>query len=246
MDRLADEEGVTCIMNTQQDKDMVHWGVDLQALRARCLERGVLLERHPFPDFSADGLRVGLPAAVTALDALLECGHVVYLHCTAGMGRSPGVAIAYMYWFADYPTLDGAYTALTSVRPCGPNKEAIRNATCDVLYTQAPLGALPPPPDVRVSWPAHQGVNMAQEDRAVVQKRLRSARRSFSDPLGKPVLHSSWPLPAMASVIATLSAAAAAAMKSLTEARRKHESTEEESDVEVDDTSEASHEQRRL
>ena len=235
---------MTCIMNTQQDKDMVHWGVDLQALRTRCRERGLLLERHPFPDFSADGLRVGLPAAVMALDALLECGHVVYLHCTAGMGRSPGVAIGYMYWFKDYSSLDDAYTALTSIRPCGPNKEAIRNATCDVLYAQVPLGSLPPQPDVNVRWPEHQGVTLLQEDRVVVQRRLRSARRAgVTDPSGQPVLHSTWPLPAMATVIVTLGAA----LKSIAEELRKHESSEEEDVVEEEnEETEAIHEARRL
>ena len=97
--------------------------------------------RCPFPDFSAEGLRHGLPAAVSLLDGLLRevaspspaplaasfrpgfasarlraglsnclClkfptlrlalpqGHTVYLHCTAGMGRSPGAAPAAPPW----------------------------------------------------------------------------------------------------------------------------------------------------
>lgn len=78
--RLATEAGVTCVMNTQQDSDMAHWGVDLAAIQRRCTELGVVFVRYPFPDFSADGLRAGLPAAAAALDGLLEAGHVVYLH----------------------------------------------------------------------------------------------------------------------------------------------------------------------
>jgi hypothetical protein len=33
------------------------------------------------------------------LDVLLRANHRVYLHCTAGLGRSPGVAIAYQVGF---------------------------------------------------------------------------------------------------------------------------------------------------
>ena len=192
VDRLCEEEGVSCIFNTQQagaavsttprlahagsqDKDMAHWGVDLGELRQRCAERNVLLERHPFPDFSGEGLRAGLPAAVCALDALLEAGHRVYLHCTAGMGRSPGVAIAYLYWLRGYPSLDSAYTALTSIRPCGPNKEAIRNASCDLLRFQGPLGTLPPPP--AASWPEGDGVTLTDDDRRRITELLRAARK---------------------------------------------------------------------
>ncbi len=191
-------------MNTQQDKDMVHWGVDLAALQQRCRERGVLLERHPFPDFSADGLRAGLPVAVTALDGLLESGHRVYLHCTAGMGRSPGVAIAYMYWFRGHSTLEEAYSALTAIRPCGPNKEAIRNATCDVLHASGPLGTLPGTPDASVRWPETQGLSLSQEERTAVQRRLRAARGRIVDPNGVEIRYSAWPLPAALSAIAAL------------------------------------------
>ena len=51
----------------------------------------------------------------------------VYVHCTAGLGRAPAVCIAYMYWFGRRD-LDAAYDHLTSVRPCGPKKDAIRGA----------------------------------------------------------------------------------------------------------------------
>ena len=30
------------------------------------------------------------------------CGHRVYVHCTAGLGRAPAVCIAYVHWFGDH------------------------------------------------------------------------------------------------------------------------------------------------
>jgi protein-tyrosine phosphatase len=49
----------------------------------------------------------------------------VYVHCTAGLGRSPAVAIASLYWFTDLQ-LDEAYSYLTRIRPCGPSKVSKR------------------------------------------------------------------------------------------------------------------------
>ena len=35
IDRLSEVEGVTCIFNTQQDKDMEYWKVDFEAVKQR-------------------------------------------------------------------------------------------------------------------------------------------------------------------------------------------------------------------
>jgi hypothetical protein len=36
---------------------------------------------------------------VAALEWAISQGKMVYVHCTAGLGRAPAVAIAYLYWF---------------------------------------------------------------------------------------------------------------------------------------------------
>ncbi len=48
-----------------------------------------------------------LPVAVGILDKAIRekvngPGQKVYLHCRAGLGRSPSVAAAYLYWFENY------------------------------------------------------------------------------------------------------------------------------------------------
>ena len=174
LDRLTDEEGVTCILNTQQDKDMEYWHVDFSALREHCSQRSLLLARQPFPDFDGEGLRAGLPSAVALLDRLLRSGHRVYCHCTAGMGRSPGVAIGYLYWLQpEHASLDAAYAALTSVRPCGPNKEAIRLATCDLLHHGGQGGSLPSV--TGRAYPPHEGTQLDAEQRLRIERLLRDA-----------------------------------------------------------------------
>eukprot|EP00976_Prorocentrum_cordatum_P023019 469776-Prorocentrum_minimum.AAC.1 len=95
---------------------MVYWKVNAEDIKNRCAERDVVWERQPFPDFDAEGLRRGLPRAVAVLDVLLRANHRVYLHCTAGLGRSPGVAIAYQYWTGREYDLQSPYDSLTAIR----------------------------------------------------------------------------------------------------------------------------------
>jgi protein-tyrosine phosphatase len=132
IDHLVSEEGVGAVLNLQQDRDLQHWGVDVRALSARCAHHGVPLLRTPAVDFDPHSLRATLPSAVAALERARRDHGRVYVHCTAGLGRSPAVVIASLYWFHGIE-LDDAYAALTAIRPCGPNKEAIRGATYDLL-----------------------------------------------------------------------------------------------------------------
>jgi hypothetical protein len=55
-------------------------------------------------DRDRSSVRDNLPVAVGILDkAITEKakgpGETVYLHCCRGLGRSPSVAVAYLYWF---------------------------------------------------------------------------------------------------------------------------------------------------
>uniref|UniRef100_A0A061S536 Phosphoglucan phosphatase chloroplastic-like n=1 Tax=Tetraselmis sp. GSL018 TaxID=582737 RepID=A0A061S536_9CHLO len=136
---LASAERVTTILNLQQDRDLEYWGVDIHSIARRCEELGVELCRVPARDFDGDSLRNVLPRAVRALEEALRPPDArVYVHCTAGLGRSPGVCIAHMFWFGGLGSLDEAYEALTSIRPCGPKREAIRGATFDLLSGRQP------------------------------------------------------------------------------------------------------------
>jgi protein-tyrosine phosphatase len=60
---------------------------------------GLEVQRVPLLDFDQEDQRQHLPHAVSALARLLASGHIVYLHCNAGTGRSPLVAMAYLHWY---------------------------------------------------------------------------------------------------------------------------------------------------
>ncbi|KAL8551679.1 hypothetical protein ACS0TY_000665 [Phlomoides rotata] len=74
-----------------------------------------------------------LPAVVSILHkAIKRNGGVTYIHCTAGLGRAPATAVAYMFWSLNY-SLKEAHELIQSQRPCFPKLEAIKSATADIL-----------------------------------------------------------------------------------------------------------------
>ena len=89
--------------------------------------RGTLTHvRVPIRDFDPYDLRLKLPAAVAQLyKGEREGRGVGYVHCTAGLGRAPATAVAYMVWCKGFG-LQEAYAALYAVRPCHPKLAAIR------------------------------------------------------------------------------------------------------------------------
>ncbi|XP_021904107.1 phosphoglucan phosphatase LSF2, chloroplastic [Carica papaya] len=166
---LKQEENVAYILNLQQDKDVKYWGIDLQSITRRSRELGILHMRRPAKDFDPDSLRIQLPKAVSSLEwAISEGKGKVYVHCTAGLGRAPAVAIAYMFWFCGM-NLNTAYETLTSKRPCGPNKRAIRGATYDLAKND-------PWKEAFDSLPEHAFEDIADWERNLIQDRVRSLR----------------------------------------------------------------------
>jgi hypothetical protein len=148
VDRLVEKESVATILCLQENSDMEYFSLDILPIRARCKERSDVQHlRHAIRDFDPFSLRRRLPGAVALLaqGSLPGTGiqgaqngakgKVMYVHCTAGLGRAPATALAYMWWVLGIP-LNEAYAQLTSIRPCKPNTDAIRAATVDILFGQ--------------------------------------------------------------------------------------------------------------
>ena len=86
--------GITAILSLQTPEDMGERGMEWEekaALNAKLAFRSV-----PVRDFDTDDLQRNLPLCVAVLDHMLMAGHTVFLHCTAGTGRSPTVAVGYL------------------------------------------------------------------------------------------------------------------------------------------------------
>jgi hypothetical protein len=95
---LKDRWGVTAVLNLQTDEDLSERNMDWQAMEGMYKKLGMEICRVPMRDFDYEHQRQHLPEAVRVLAGLLASGHVTYLHCNAGVGRSPLVAMGYLYW----------------------------------------------------------------------------------------------------------------------------------------------------
>ncbi|XXG85352.1 hypothetical protein AAC387_Pa11g0446 [Persea americana] len=125
--------GVKTIFCLQQDSDLDYFALDITAIQeyaGQCDD--IQHYRAKIRDFDPFDLRLRLPAVVSKVyKAINRNGGITYVHCTAGLGRAPAVALAYMYWVQGY-TLNDANKLLQSKRPCFPKLESIKRATVDI------------------------------------------------------------------------------------------------------------------
>eukprot|EP00252_Welwitschia_mirabilis_P011425 TRINITY_DN2567_c0_g1_i3.p1 TRINITY_DN2567_c0_g1~~TRINITY_DN2567_c0_g1_i3.p1 ORF type:complete len:417 (-),score=88.01 TRINITY_DN2567_c0_g1_i3:129-1379(-) len=133
VDKLKDI-GVRTIFCLQQDPDLAYFDVDISAIQEHAKQiDGIQHIRAEIRDFDAFDMRMRLPKVVSKLlDAVKGTQGITYIHCTAGLGRAPSVALAFMFWVLGYK-LEDAHKLLQSVRPCFPKLDAIRSATADML-----------------------------------------------------------------------------------------------------------------
>jgi hypothetical protein len=78
-------------------------------------------------DFDRLELVQRLLECVNVVDRLLAGGEILYLHCTAGVNRSPTVAVGYLHWCLQWP-LKRALKHVQECRNCCPDGDAIRRA----------------------------------------------------------------------------------------------------------------------
>ncbi|CAI5978834.1 unnamed protein product [Closterium sp. NIES-64] len=116
VDRIADEAGATAILNLQSDLCFDALQIPFESIRARAVERGVLLARVPIRDFDHGDQAFMLPEAVRVVNVLLHRGHTVYVHCTAGINRASLTCVAYLY-FVQGLRRDEAVTLVKNARP---------------------------------------------------------------------------------------------------------------------------------
>jgi protein-tyrosine phosphatase len=137
IDCLRRDIGVTAVLNVQTQEDFDYWDIDWGRMVAHYAQSGAEVRHVPVRDFDREALRRELPNCVQALEELVRDGHVVYVHCSAGVNRSPSTVIAYLHW-AEGWDLEQAVRHVTKSRSCDPYVEAIRLATEDRLRGREP------------------------------------------------------------------------------------------------------------
>lgn len=120
--------GATAVLNLQTDEDFAHRGIRWDDLLRHYARVGVVVVRFPIRDFDRDSLASRIKEAVHELDRLISDGNDVYIHCTAGMGRAPAVAVAYLCLVHNYK-LDDAVAHVKKHRAVAvPNVPVLRTA----------------------------------------------------------------------------------------------------------------------
>ncbi|OAE26283.1 hypothetical protein AXG93_3040s1000 [Marchantia polymorpha subsp. ruderalis] len=108
--------------------------VDIEAIINHAKEvDGIEHIRAQIRDFDPYDLRQRLPQVIATLyQATKKNEGTAYVHCTAGLGRAPAVALTYMYWIRGYDLFE-ANAMLQKVRTCHPKLDSIKAATADLL-----------------------------------------------------------------------------------------------------------------
>jgi protein-tyrosine phosphatase len=124
VERLRRESAITAVLNLQTDEDIDSVKLDWRPLEVHYRASRIDLLRLPVKEEQIE-LREKLPQCVRTLASLISAGRTVYLHCTAGVGRSPTVAIGYLHWSLGWG-FDAAVTHVKQARQCSPHLEALR------------------------------------------------------------------------------------------------------------------------
>jgi len=96
VDQLVDTIGVRALVCLQTDEDLRARGLRWPVMWQLYTARRVAAQRVPITDFAPKELRRRLDDAVDAITAFTAAGRKVYVHCTAGLNRSPSAVIAYL------------------------------------------------------------------------------------------------------------------------------------------------------
>ncbi|OIW01932.1 hypothetical protein TanjilG_14165 [Lupinus angustifolius] len=113
--------------------------------------------KYVFRDGDSYDMRKKLPFCVGLLLRLLRKNLRVFVTCTSGFDRSPACVIAYLHWMTDV-SLHAAYTWVTGMHTCRPDRPAIAWATWD-LIAMVERGKHDGPPTHAVTfvWNGHEG-----------------------------------------------------------------------------------------
>jgi protein-tyrosine phosphatase len=121
---LAEAHGVGAVLSLQDDADLAAKGLDAAALDAAYRAAGLVFARLPVPDGDEERMVRVLPEAVARVAAFRAAGHVVYVHCNAGMNRAPTVAIGFVH-VHEGRALAAAVRLVKARRPCLPFQGAL-------------------------------------------------------------------------------------------------------------------------
>ncbi|KAL8132445.1 hypothetical protein AgCh_008078 [Apium graveolens] len=132
VETLSRVVGVTAVLNFQSVTEAQNWGINSKLVNESCQQSNILMINYPIREVNSFDMRKKLPFCVGLLLRLLKKNHRVYVTCTTGFDRSPACVIAYLHWMTD-TSLHAAYSFVTGLHSCRPDRPAIAWATWDLI-----------------------------------------------------------------------------------------------------------------
>lgn len=120
--------GITAVVNLQSRRDFTYRRINWPALQQ--VYAGVNIEAVHIPvgDFDHSDLVSKLPHAAEVIDELYGNDKVIYVHCTAGMGRAPAAVVYYLVKYHNFSVESAIQLVRDSRTVAVPNEAAIREA----------------------------------------------------------------------------------------------------------------------
>lgn len=135
IDAIHRETGATALLSVQCDECRSAFDIDYEEHRRHGRRTGVVLVNAPMRDFDPADQRRRLPQAVASLHNLLRERHKVYVHCTAGINRSPLTVLGYLSFVESMPK-EAAHELILRGRPqAEPYWEAYNGCHEDMVET---------------------------------------------------------------------------------------------------------------
>lgn len=94
--RRLSQVGVRGVVSLQSDADLTERGLNWRLLSTAYSRLGIEAHRVPVRDFDPDDLARHLDRAIAAIDAQVSQGRRTFVHCNAGLNRSPSAVIGYV------------------------------------------------------------------------------------------------------------------------------------------------------
>jgi len=118
--RLLEQMKISTVLSLQSDQDIASYSIPTDRLLKAYASAKIQYRRVAIPDFDTQALSAMLASAVEELETALEPSEArVYVHCTAGINRSPTLAAAYLIKHKHLSARE-AYEYLMNQRQCSP------------------------------------------------------------------------------------------------------------------------------
>jgi len=136
--RIKAGTDVSAVLSLQHDNCLAYWKIDYPKIQRTGTELGLFMERCPIRDFDIADMRKRLSDAIAILHHILSAGHKAYVHCTAGLGRSPLVTLGYLTFIENFSP-DDAIKLISAARPgVVPSWEAYYGCHHDLVARYRP------------------------------------------------------------------------------------------------------------